>query len=333
MSLTHTVTTPSQPNIAGDTTIGVVRPVTAGWVDYSAAGDVNFVPIVYTKKVLRNFYESSVFSQICNTDYEGEIKAQGDKVVIRRTPEMTVLPYKIGGTVTYEKATSASTELMVDLGMYSAFQIDDIDKAQSDLGLINMFSKDAGERIKIEVDREVLQYLYTGAATANKGATAGALSASINLGITTAPITISATNATDYVVEVNQVLDEANIPSEGRYIVVPAGFCTALKTSDLKAANITGDATGVLRTGLIGMVDRTKIYQNNNLPNGALAGLAAGEFGVVAGTTEASTFAANITKTDTLKIPDSFGEYWRTLFVYGRAVVQPTALVNGIVKF
>ena len=43
------------------------------------------------------------------------------------------------------------------------------------------------------------------------------------------------------------------------------------------------------------------------------------------------TFAANITKTDSVKIPDSFGQYWRTLFVYGRAVVQDTALVNGIV--
>ncbi len=246
---------------------------------------------------------------------------------------MTVLPYKVGEEIVYQVPTSASTELMVDLGMYSAFQVDDVDKAQSDLPLINMFSKDSGERIKIEVDREVLAYLYTGADASNKGATAGALSGSIGLGVTTSPITITAANATEFIVLMNQVLDEANIPSEGRWCVIPAGFCTALKTSDLKAANITGDSSGVIRTGLIGMVDRMKVYQNNNLANGALAGLAAGEFGVIAGTTEASSFAANITKTDTLKIPKSFGEYWRTLFVYGRAVVQPTALVNAIVKF
>jgi len=329
MALTHT---PSTPAIA---TVGAVRPPSTDLAnprsDYSAAGDVNFVPIIYTKKVLRNFYESSVFSQICNTDYEGEIKAQGDKVVIRKTPDITVSPYAVGTQITYEVPAKNSTELMVDLGMYAAFQIDDVDKAQSDLPLINMFAKDAGERIRIETDREVLAFMSDGAAATNKGATAGAISANINLGITTAPVAITATNATEFIVLLNQVLDEANIPMEGRWVVVPAGFCTHLKTSDLKAANITGDSTGVIRTGLIGMVDRMKVYQNNNLPAGVAGGLAAGETAIIAGTTEGPTFAANITKTDTVKIPDSFGEYWRTLFVYGRSVVQPTALVNAIV--
>ena len=335
MALTHTPSTPAQPNIEGNTTIGVVRPPSTDLAnpraDYSAAADINYVPIIYTKKVLRNFYESSVFSQICNTDYEGEIKAQGDKVVIRRTPEMTVSPYKVGTAIDYEVPSANSTEMMVDLGLYSAFQIDDVDKAQSDLPLMNIFAKDAGERIRIEVDREVLKFMSTGADAANSGNTAGAISGSINLGATSTPVAITAANATEYIVQLNQVLDEANIPMEGRWCVIPAGFCTALKTSDLKAANITGDSTGVIRTGLIGMVDRMKVYQNNNLPVGVNGGLAAGETAILAGTNEAGTFAANITKSDTLKIPNSFGEYWRTLFVYGRQVVQPVALVNGVV--
>lgn len=329
MALTHA---PSTPTVG---TVGVVRPpstdLAAARGDYSAAGDINYVPIVYTKKVLRNFYESSVFAQVCNTDYEGEIKAQGDKVIIRRTPVMTVAPYKVGTAIDYEVPEAISTELMVDLGMYSAFQIDDVDKLQTDLPLMNTFAKDAGERIRIEIDREVLKYLSTGADAANTGATAGAISGSIDVGATAAPVAITAANATEYIVLLNQVLDEQNIPMEGRFCVLPAGFITALKTSDLKAANITGDSTGVIRTGLVGMVDRMKIYQNNNLPVGVAGGLAAGETAIIAGTSEASTFASNITKTDTIKIPNSFGEYWRTLFVYGRAVVQPKALINGVV--
>lgn len=331
MALTHTVTTPATAAFSA------VRPPSTDLAnpreDYSAAGDTNYVPIVYTKKVLRNFYESSVFSQICNTDYEGEIKAQGDKVVIRKTPEITVSPYAVGTQISYEVPFKDSTELMVDLGMYAAFQVDDVDKAQSDLPLINMFAKDAGERIRIATDKEVLSFASDGAAAANKGATAGAISGDINLGVTTTPVTISATNATEFIVLLNQILDEQNIPMEGRWVVLPAAFVTALKTSDLKAANITGDSTGVIRTGLVGMIDRMKVYQNNNLPTGVAGGLAAGETAIIAGTTEAMTFAANITKTDTVKIPDSFGEYWRTLFVFGRAVVQPTALVNAVVTF
>ena len=332
MALTHTVSTSATSSV-----IDAVRPPSTDLAnpreDYSAAQDTNYVPIVYTKKVLRNFYESSVFSQICNTDYEGEIKAQGDKVVIRKTPEITVSPYAVGTQIDYEVPTKDSTELMVDLGMYAAFQVDDVDKAQSDLPLINMFAKDAGERIRIATDAEILAFASDEAAAANKGTTAGAISGDIDLGETTDPVTISSTNATEFIVLLNQVLDEQNIPMEGRWVVLPAAFVTALKTSDLKAANITGDSTGVIRTGLVGMIDRMKVYQNNNLPTGVAGGLQAGETAIIAGTTEAMTFAANITKTDTVKIPDSFGEYWRTLFVYGRAVVQPTALVNAIVTF
>jgi hypothetical protein len=80
----------------------------------------------------------------------------------------------------------------------------------------------------------------------------------------------------------------------------------------------------VIRTGLLGQIDRTKVYQSNNLSR-VTDGLTYGTY-VIAGTREATSFAAQITKTDTLKIPDSFGEYWRSLFVYGRKVVQPTAL-------
>lgn len=330
MALTHTPTTPA---IA---TVGVVRPPSTDLAnprsDYSAAGDINYVPIVYTTKVLRNFYESSVFNQICNTDYEGEIKSQGDKVVIRKTPEITVAPYKVGTAISYEVPSKDSTELMVDLGMYSAFQVDDVDKAQSDLPLISIFAKDAAERIRIETDKEVLKFMSTGASSTNKGASAGAISQNIDLGITTSPIAITAANATDFIVKFNQILDEANIPSEGRWAVLPAAFIAALKTSDLKAANITGDSTGVIRTGMVGMVDRMHLYQNNNLPNGTAGGLQAGETAIIAGTKEAGTFASNITKSDTLKIPNSFGQYWRTLFVYGRAVVQSDALINAVVS-
>ena len=44
----------------------------------SAATGSNFVPALYSKKVLRNFYLSTFYNEICNTDYEGEIKNQGD---------------------------------------------------------------------------------------------------------------------------------------------------------------------------------------------------------------------------------------------------------------
>lgn len=70
-------------------------------------------------------------------------------------------------------------------------------------------------------------------------------------------------------------------------------------------------------------MDRTKIIQSNLLKHVTDTTEC---FYCMAGTTEALTFASQLVKTESLRIPTSFGEYMRGLAVYGRAVVQPTAL-------
>ncbi len=293
---------------------------------YGSGERARFIPAIYSKKVLRNFYASTVFADICNTDYEGEIKNQGDTVFIRKTPDITIGDYTVGATLTYQVPKKDATKLTIDIGKYSAFKVDDVDKAQSDLQLVSMFAEDVGMNMNITVDTEVLAYLYTKSATGNYGASAGAISGNINLGAANAPVVTTTVNAIDNIVNANQVLDEQNTPSEGRYIVMPAWNCALLKLGDLRRADVTGDSTGVIRNGMIGQVDRTTIYMNNNLNSATDATTGNLCHYVIFGTKEASTFAAQITKTDTLKIQDSFGEYWRTLFVYGREVVQPTAI-------
>lgn len=331
---------PIRPVNTTDTPLYDQTGNTAGAVDSGYYDATKFVPELYSKKVLRNFYETTFWQQVMNTDYEGEIKGQGAKVHIRKTPEITVSAYSIGTKLDYQVPTKDATELLIDQGIYSAFQVDDVNKAQADIELVNMFAKDAAQRIAIAVDQEVFEFMSDGAAATNKGANAGAISTNIDLGLlagvgTTLEVaTDSGTGfvgAIDLIVDINQVLDEANQPSEGRYIILPAWYCALLKKGDLKAADITGDSTGVIRNGMIGMVDRTVIYQSNNLYT-ATDGDTETAWFIQAGTKEAATFASQVDKVDTLKIPDSFGEYWRTLFVYGRAVVQPTALVNAVVK-
>jgi len=297
----------------------------AGVDQYGSAAAGKVIPALFSKKVLRNFYKDTFYNDICNTDYEGEIKGQGDTVYIRATPELTVGTYKIGTNISYEVPTDAALQLDIDRAKYLAFKIDDIDKAQSDLALVNMWAADAAHQLRISVDSEVLTYMTGTAHASNLGTTAGAISGNINLGTTGSAVQITSTNAVDKIVEMGQVLDEQNIPSENRWIVAPAWFCALLKLGDLKRADITGDGTGVIRSGLVGQVDRFMIYQSNNLPTASDTGT---KYYIYAGTKEATTFASQITKTETLRIQDNFGEYWRTLMVYGRKVVQPAALTE-----
>ena len=212
----------------------------------------------------------------------------------------------------------------IDKAKSWSFRIDDIDKLESDIALMNTFTKDAGERLKIAIDSDVLTYISTRAGALNSGSSAGAISGDLNFGAAGAPFVLTVANIIDKVVEANQILDEADQPDEGRYIVLPAWACSMLKKGDLKRADITGDSRGLIRTGLIGEVDRTEIYKSNNLLS--VTDGNASPFYMPFGTKEAVTFASQLTKTESLRIPDSFGEYFRGLQVYGRQVVQPTAL-------
>jgi len=303
--------------------------ITSSYVDGS-----KFIPELYSKKVLKNFCIGTMYKECFNTDYEGEIKGQGSKVHIRKTPEINVTAYAVGDELTYQVPTKDATSLTIEQGFYSAFQIDDVNKAQADIDLINMFAADAAERIKIAVDKEVFEYISTLAAPANQGAAAGAISGSVNLGVlagTGTTLEITKDNAIDFIVDINSVLTEANIPTEGRWLILPVWFTALLQKGDLKRADVTGDSTGVIRTGAIGKIAQTTIYESNNLFT-ATDGDGDTATYVIAGTKEACTFASQIDKVDTLQIEKSFGSYWRTLFIYGRAVVQPTAMAVGIVK-
>ena len=299
-----------------------------GYTSYASDGTPKYIPIVWSKKMLRNFYEMTCFGEIANTDYEGEIKNQGDKVMIRKIPEITINDYTVGGTLTYQVPSVANTELPIDQAKSWSFRLDDIDKVQSDLPLMDKFAADAGERLKIAIDTDILEFMVGDADSSNRGATAGAVSSAINMGATGTnggnAVSITKSTATEAVVDMNNVLVEANIPSENRWVVVPAWFCANLKKSDLKQADVTGDSTGVIRSGVVGMIDRTKIIQSNLLYS-ATEGTAT-LFYVLFGTKEALTFAMQLTKTESLLIPDSFGTYMRGLAVYGRKVVQPTAM-------
>ena len=47
----------------------------------------NFIPEIWSGKLIENFYDASVLAAISNTDYQGDIKSMGDTVNIRTTPE------------------------------------------------------------------------------------------------------------------------------------------------------------------------------------------------------------------------------------------------------
>jgi len=290
-------------------------------VNYSG----NFIPEIWSGKLIENFYDATVLSAITNTDYEGEIRQHGDTVNIRTTPELTIRDYEKGMTLTVENPDKAKIQLLIDKGEYFAAVEDDVDRIQSDIVLMNTWSKDASEKMKIKIDQRVLAAMPAGVATANKGATAGRISGNIDLGTTGTPIAITKSNVLEYMVDLGTVLDEANAPESDRFIVIPAKMAGLIKKSDLKDAALAGDSVSLLRNGRLGMIDRFTVYMSHNLP------VTSGKFSILAGHKMGTTFASQMTNMETIRSEHTFGNIIRGLQVYGYKVVKPEALALGIV--
>jgi len=304
--------------------------------DYSSDGTTGFIPEIWSGKLQVKFYKTTVLSEITNNDWEGEIKGHGDKVIIRKTPDITVLDYKRGMTLATEIPNNTTIDLVIDKGKYFNVIVDDVNEVQSDLHLMDMFTSDAAEQMKIKIDEMVLAGVVTLADAANLGDTAGKISDSLNLGKTGAAVKIVNTVPTagqstpvDFILAMGLCLDEQNVPETGRWIVIPAWMGMMLKQSDLKAAYLTGDSVSPLRNGKIGMVDRFTVYVSNNLPTATDTGT---KHYCLAGTRDAISFASQITKVETLRAQTTFGNLVRGLNVFGYEVTSPESLVVGYVN-
>jgi hypothetical protein len=321
--------------LAGAATTPPIYPAGSVNNGLQAAG---FIPEIWSGKLIEKFYDSTVLAAIANTDYEGEIKSAGDKVKIRTKPTITIRQYRSDGDLEVERPRGNVVELLIDQGEYFNTILDDVMRVQSDLDNLSMWSEDAGEQMKIVIDTRVLLGILGQASSTNRGATAGRISANINLGVTTSPLALVANSPSvgqveilDALLRLGQVLDENNIPETGRWVVMPAWASTMIKRSELRQAYLSGDSVSMLRNGRIGMVDRFTLYVSNLLPSGTAAGLAAGEFVIYAGHGHGLTFASQVSTVETLKSERTFGQLLRGLQVYGYKVLDGTAIAQAIV--
>lgn len=321
--------------VAGAGTTPAIYPTGSTGNGLKAAG---FIPEIWSGKLIEKFYAATVLAAISNTDYEGEIKNQGDTVKIRTKPTVTIKDYRSDGLLELERPKGSLIELQIDKGKYFNTILDDVMGVQSDLNNMSMWADDASEQMKIIIDTEVLTGLEGKADAKNRGVAAGKVSGDLNLGATTTPLVVVSDNAgtgevdiVDVILRLGQALDEQNIPEQGRWLIIPTWMSTMIKRSELRQVYLSGDSISMLRNGRIGMVDRFTIYVSNLLPQGTLAGLASGETAIYGGHSHALTFASQINNVETMRSEQTFGDILRGLQVYGYKVVDGVALAQAVV--
>lgn len=344
---------------------------TSGGFSSSGAFNTNpaasgiFIPTIWSGKLNVKFYATTVFGEIANTSYEGEIKNIGDKVVINNIPSVTINNYTIGQTLSYEVPAPSKVELNINYAKYFGVNVSDVIEYQSQPKLMDMFTNDAAKQMAIAIDTDVLKLSVDTAwgwskaasvsstgASINAGTLAGRRSGSFNLGgaggtynsstnpFGGAPLTLSSSNIVATITAMASVLDEQNVPDTDRFLVITPAVRNLLMNSNLQQAYLTGDSQSVLRNGKIGTIDRFTVYVSNLLPTASagqnfdgtttgtgISGNAVARKCIVAGHKTAITFASQIAKVESLPNPGDFGTLVRGLNVYGFSTIKEESLV------
>lgn len=304
-------------------------PRASGLPDYGPAGTINFIPEIYSGKLVEKFYKTTVFGEIASTDYEGEIAGYGAQVKIRTIPDVTVSDYVVGAGLSAQYPTNNSVTLAIDQAKSFAVALSTVDSRQSDLDMADIFANDGSIQLRIAADADMLETIPADVSADNSGTTAGVDSNDINLGDSSTPVTITKTNIVDFIVDCGTVMDEQNVSDEGRWFVLPPWAIALVKKSDLRIASLAGDGVSILRNGKVGEIDRFTIYQSRNLLRQTSPGPATyAMFGHSAGL----TFAAQIVECQMIDNPNDFGYIIRGLMVFGYEVIGPNYIGTAVIR-
>ena len=300
----------------------------------SVTGQTNafFMPKVYSKKVLNFFRKASVAEAITNTDYAGDISAYGDTVRIVKEPTITVYQYERGADVTQSKLTDIEETLTVDVANAFKFKVDDIEKSMSHVNWKEVASSSAAYALKDAFDEGVIAEMFSGASTSSPDHVIGSDSSTADSTMTHATNSVdmlgsdgTGVDPLDLMARMARLLDDQNIPEEGRWFVAPPSFYEELSGSSSKLMSVDYNAgQGSLRNGLVssGKLRGFDMYKSNNI---ASTSNATGK--VIAGHISSTATAQAITQTEVIRDPDSFGDIVRGLHVYGADVLRSEALV------
>lgn len=284
----------------------------------------NFVPEVWSARLLKHLDMQLVFKQLVNTDYEGEIKKFGDTVRVNRIGNITIGDYTRNGTIASpEQLTSEQMVLTIDQAKYFHFYVDDIDKAQANGDVIDAAMERAAYGLAKAVDTHIAK-MFSQAGVILDGTN--------HAGITVDPAGTSGMKPYDLVLLVAQKMDENNIPEAGRWMVVPPWFHTALLKSEEYRLAFQDYKT----TGKIPEVAGIRILKSNNLrpiKYNSTSGVweepssGATHTAILAGIDLAITYAQQIQSIEAYRPENRFADAVKGLLVYGAKVFYPQALV------
>lgn len=263
----------------------------------------NFIPTIWSTKILRTLEDNLIAKKICSREHEGEIKKAGDTVKFGGLSDPTISTY--AGSVSYEDLKDAGVTMIIDQQKYFAFKVDDVDKAQMNIDAKDSQASRAGYMLR-EVADTFIMSKYT---DANQSVSA----------------TITTANVLSKVGEVSQKLAEKNVAENDRFIIIPPWMQLKLELAGVKWQINNGvNGTGGMSWAKVMNLD---VFVTNQVVN--LGSADTPQSQCLAGAYNSIVYADQILETEMIRLESQFANAVRGLHVYGGKTIRPDLLVKA----
>ena len=290
---------------------------------------INFVPEFWSDQVQVPFESDLVFGQpkVANRKYEGTIKQQGDTVKVASVGRPTVKTYDKTTNITVDDLSDAEDFMTINQGDYFAFRVNDVDELQAAVNFEDPATAMAGYDLQNKVDLFLYGLLKAGVLAGNQLGRVTVCDAEPE------KATTGQTGIYNVAVKLREKLDRASVPKNGRYLAIPPELLSPLLLDSrfVNADKLGSTPNSPLLNGTVGRMAGFDILESNNIAKVGGAGANKDDYVIVAGISDALSFANQINSVETYRDPNRFADIVRGLNIYGGKVFRPEGLASASV--
>ena len=275
-----------------------------------------FIPELWNARLLNALDKAHVFAGLVNRDYEGEIKKQGDTVHINTIGEVTIGTYTKDTDFASgpQALTATDSTLIINQAKYFNFAVDDIDTAQAAGDIMDKAMQRAAYGLADAADKYLADQLAAAITTANGNQ------------VGTTAVALTKENVYENIVKMKTILDKANVPTTGRWLVVPPEMVALILQDDRFVKTGGTKAEDTLANGWVARAVGFDIYESNNCNSTTASSTTT--YTITAGDEGACTYAEQISDTEAYRPEKRFADAVKGLHLYGAKVVDPKRLAG-----
>lgn len=215
-------------------------------------------PVKYSLKLVELLYNETIYNKVTNTNYEGEIRSEGDRVRVRTLGKLTLSTYEKNTTLVAQDLSPSYEDLVVDQQYYFKFIVDDIDKLQNDIDTINEYAATSKRDMQELLDTNILSYMRKNVHGDNAVGTSYSTG---TVAVTTGTGAVAASGATFTSAMVGGYFKATG--HTDYYLVTSYTNATNIVITDLDGVGYSGGAIGAGATYVINAATPVAITKSN----------------------------------------------------------------------